>query len=70
MGRLENRPNSTNTIPGEVYLTVDIRCPDDSELDRMEAAMRARLKEISAPTGVDVEEHAHGIHRPSRSIPR
>jgi N-carbamoyl-L-amino-acid hydrolase len=56
VGRLENRPNSTNTIPGEVYLTVDLRCPDNAELDRMEAMMRAKLKEIAAQPGVAVEE--------------
>jgi len=56
VGRIENRPNSTNTIPGEVYLTVDLRCPDEVELHRMEAAMRERLAAICAASGVAAEE--------------
>ena len=56
VGRIENRPNSTNTVPGEVYLTVDLRCPDEAELHRMEAAMRERLAAICAASGVAAEE--------------
>ncbi|MFO1091401.1 MAG: Zn-dependent hydrolase [Hyphomicrobiales bacterium] len=56
VGLIENKPNSRNTIPGEVFLTVDIRCPDAEELDRMEAAMRAALKEIASSMGIEVEE--------------
>jgi N-carbamoyl-L-amino-acid hydrolase len=56
VGRIENRPNSTNTVPGEVYLTVDLRCPDETELHRMEAAMRERLAAICATSGVEAEE--------------
>ncbi len=56
VGRIENRPNSTNTVPGEVYLTVDLRCPDDAELGRMEAAMRARLAAICEAAGVEAED--------------
>jgi N-carbamoyl-L-amino-acid hydrolase len=56
VGRIESRPNSTNTVPGEVYLTVDIRCPEEAELDRMEAAMRSRLKAVCDAAGVEAEE--------------
>jgi N-carbamoyl-L-amino-acid hydrolase len=56
VGRIENRPNSTNTVPGEVYLTVDLRCPDEAELQRMETAMRARLKAICEAAGVEADE--------------
>ena len=37
VGLLENRPNSRNVVPGEVFFTVDLRHPDEAVLDRMEA---------------------------------
>ena len=43
VGFLEVSPNSTNVIPGEVRLRVDLRHPDDAILDRMEAALHAAL---------------------------
>ncbi len=36
VGLIENRPNSRNVVPGEVFFTVDLRHPDDDVLDRME----------------------------------
>ena len=53
VGILECRPGSTNVVPGEVFLTIDLRHPDDGTLDRMETDLRARL--VSALTRV---EHA------------
>ncbi|MCA3572543.1 MAG: Zn-dependent hydrolase, partial [Aestuariivirga sp.] len=38
VGLIENRPNSRNVVPGEVFFTVDLRHPDEKVLDRMEAA--------------------------------
>ncbi len=46
VGLIENRPNSRNVIPGEVFFTVDFRHPDDKVLDAMEAKLRAALAEI------------------------
>lgn len=43
VGILECRPGSPNVIPGEVYLTVDLRHPEDATLERMEAELRSRL---------------------------
>jgi beta-ureidopropionase / N-carbamoyl-L-amino-acid hydrolase len=36
IGRLEVRPSSPNVIPGEVFLTIDLRHPDRQSLQRME----------------------------------
>jgi beta-ureidopropionase / N-carbamoyl-L-amino-acid hydrolase len=46
VGLLENRPNSRNVVPGEVFFTIDFRHPDDSVLDAMEAKLQAALAEI------------------------
>lgn len=56
VGLIENRPNSRNVVPGEVFFTVDLRHPDEAVLDRMEAQYRAALPRIAADLGVMVEE--------------
>jgi N-carbamoyl-L-amino-acid hydrolase len=56
VGLMEVRPNSRNVVPGEVFLSVDLRHPDDAVLDAMEAALRAALPEALAPFGLSFEE--------------
>lgn len=56
VGLIENRPNSRNVVPGEVFFTVDLRHPDEAILDKMEKAYHEALPKISADTGVTVEE--------------
>jgi N-carbamoyl-L-amino-acid hydrolase len=52
VGRIENRPNSPNVVPGEVFFMVDLRHPDDGTLDAMEADFRAALPAICEPLGL------------------
>ncbi|HYE00117.1 MAG TPA: Zn-dependent hydrolase [Alphaproteobacteria bacterium] len=54
VGLVEVKPNSRNVIPGEVFFTVDFRHPDDSVLDRMEAALERSLGEICEPLKLQV----------------
>jgi N-carbamoyl-L-amino-acid hydrolase len=56
VGLIENRPNSRNVVPGEVFFTVDLRHPDDAVLERMETAYRAALQGIAAADKLDLEE--------------
>jgi beta-ureidopropionase / N-carbamoyl-L-amino-acid hydrolase len=56
VGMVENRPNSRNVIPGEVFFTVDFRHPDDKVLDAMEAKLRAALAEILPPLQLTYKE--------------
>ncbi len=49
VGLIENKPNSRNVIPGEVFFCVDFRHRDDRILDVMEAKFRAALAEILTP---------------------
>jgi len=49
VGLIENKPNSRNVVPGEVFFTVDLRHPDDKALEAMEAKFRAALLEILPP---------------------
>jgi N-carbamoyl-L-amino-acid hydrolase len=54
VGRLQVRPNSSNVIPGEVFLTVDFRHPEDHVLDSMESALENAVEDLirSSTTGV------------------
>jgi beta-ureidopropionase / N-carbamoyl-L-amino-acid hydrolase len=56
VGRIENRPNSPNVVPGEVFFTVDFRHPDDNVLAVMEEKFRAALAEILQPLGLSYSE--------------
>jgi beta-ureidopropionase / N-carbamoyl-L-amino-acid hydrolase len=52
VGLIENRPNSRNVIPGEVFFTVDLRHPDEAILDTMESEFRAALGSCLTPLGL------------------
>ena len=56
VGLIENKPNSRNVIPGEVFFCVDLRHPDERELQKMEDDFRSALKEVMEPLKLDVEE--------------
>jgi N-carbamoyl-L-amino-acid hydrolase len=56
VGFIENKPNSRNVVPGEVFFTVDFRHPHDKVLDVMEAKFRASLPEIMAPLNLTYTE--------------
>ncbi|MBI2717841.1 MAG: M20 family metallo-hydrolase [Rhizobiales bacterium] len=56
VGLIENRPNSRNVVPGEVFFTVDLRHPDEAVLDRMEADYQAALPKIATELKLELEE--------------
>jgi beta-ureidopropionase / N-carbamoyl-L-amino-acid hydrolase len=56
VGLIENRPNSRNVIPGEVFFTVDFRHPDEKVLDVMEEKLRVGLAEILRPLQLTYSE--------------
>ncbi|WP_293861264.1 Zn-dependent hydrolase [uncultured Alsobacter sp.] len=56
VGLIENRPNSRNVVPGEVFFTVDFRHPDEAVLDTMESAFRAALPKVMEPLKLTFEE--------------
>jgi N-carbamoyl-L-amino-acid hydrolase len=57
VGLIENRPNSRNVIPGEVFFTVDFRHPDEKVLDFMEMQLREALAEILPPLRLAYREN-------------
>jgi N-carbamoyl-L-amino-acid hydrolase len=56
VGRIENRPNSPNVVPGEVFFMIDLRHPDGSALNSMESEVRAALAAICEPLGLTFAE--------------
>lgn len=55
VGHLQVRPNSRNVIPGEIFLTIDTRHPDDDTLSAMDASIRAAAASIEEEDGVSVD---------------
>jgi N-carbamoyl-L-amino-acid hydrolase len=56
VGLIENKPNSRNVVPGEVFFTVDLRHPDETVLDRMEKEYQEALPKIAADLKLELEE--------------
>jgi N-carbamoyl-L-amino-acid hydrolase len=56
VGLIENRPNSRNVVPGEVFFTIDLRHPDEAVLDQMESECRAALPQIAAAEKLELDE--------------
>jgi len=46
VGFMQVMPNSRNTIPGEISMSIDLRHPIDEELTKMDVALKAAIKEI------------------------
>ncbi|MDP5278777.1 Zn-dependent hydrolase [Sphingomonas sp. DG1-23] len=55
VGVIESRPQSRNTIPGSVFMTLDLRHPVEAELTRMDEEMRAAAARIAAEHQLDVQ---------------
>jgi N-carbamoyl-L-amino-acid hydrolase len=51
-GMIQSYPNSRNVIPGHVFLTVDLRHPDDARLTSMFEALEKGVAEVAARTGL------------------
>jgi N-carbamoyl-L-amino-acid hydrolase len=62
VGHLRVRPNSRNTIPGQVVFSIDSRHPDNATLAAVRDAMRAACERIAEARGLAVEIEATG-HR-------
>ena len=56
VGLIENRPNSRNVIPGEVFFTVDLRHPDEAVLAVMEREFRTAIESCLTPLGLAYTE--------------
>ena len=54
VGMLQVSPNSRNTIPGQVFLTVDLRHPKDAALSAMAGELKAACEAICRADGLEL----------------
>jgi N-carbamoyl-L-amino-acid hydrolase len=54
VGRMEVKPGSPNVIPGEVFFTIDLRCPDPAVLDTIERDIAEQAKHTGDALGLDI----------------
>jgi N-carbamoyl-L-amino-acid hydrolase len=61
VGQMTIKPNSRNTIPGEVFFTVDMRNPDDGQLKIMADTFRQKSEACAArhQVALDINEIWH-----------
>jgi N-carbamoyl-L-amino-acid hydrolase len=55
VGEMAVSPNSRNTIPGQVFLTVDMRNPDDSVLKEMADRFQQTCLTVSSDHNIDID---------------
>jgi len=58
VGHVRVRPNSRNTIPGQVIFSIDSRHPDEATLAKMEADMTNACNQIAEANGLEVQFEA------------
>jgi N-carbamoyl-L-amino-acid hydrolase len=68
-GYLEARPNVTNTIPGHVRLTAEVRDTDPGRLAHGEALAREECARVSAASGCPVDVRVSMRSRPASTAP-
>ena len=54
-GMLNPYPNSRNVIPGEVFLTCEIRHPESAVLETMDQELRAGIEDIAGTLGLTLD---------------
>ncbi|WP_339635273.1 Zn-dependent hydrolase [uncultured Sneathiella sp.] len=54
VGMIQSSPNSRNTIPGQVFFTVDFRHPKDEVLSKMDAELRGFAEKIVTEGGFEM----------------
>ncbi|MBV9017805.1 MAG: hydantoinase/carbamoylase family amidase, partial [Alphaproteobacteria bacterium] len=70
VGFVEVSPNSRNTIPGRVFLTVDFRHPEDAVLTAMDRELRAACAAAAATQHLDTEVKEFWYFPPTPFDPR
>lgn len=68
-GYLQAHPNVTNTIPGNVRLTAEVRDTDPGRLARGEAVLREECARVSAACGCPVDVRVAMRSRPVSTAP-
>ena len=72
VGKVENKPNVVNVIPGEVNFTFDIRHKDDQQrqraIEELSAQFKAIAKEYNVEVEITTEWNSNAVHFSSEVI--
>jgi beta-ureidopropionase / N-carbamoyl-L-amino-acid hydrolase len=55
VGRMEVKPGSPNVIPGQVFFTIDLRCPDSAILDELEREIGDTAQRLRDERKLEIE---------------
>jgi N-carbamoyl-L-amino-acid hydrolase len=70
VGRVVVTPNTTNVIPGQVVMTVDLRDLDQAKIDRFTARFEQLARDIGAATGTKFSSTLTVDSKPAISDPK
>ncbi len=59
VGMLEVTPNAPSVVPAKVFFSVDLRHPDNSVVDRVDADIRRIVEEMKGPCEVELKQIQH-----------
>jgi N-carbamoyl-L-amino-acid hydrolase len=60
VGRLQASPGSTNTVPGSVFFSLDLRHPEEAVLEKMHSGLHELIVELrGAGTRIDLDDLWH-----------
>ncbi len=64
VGRLEVKPGAINAIPGEVFMTLDLRDIVEERRDRLERSMREAIERVTTAAGLRFRLEELSRHKP------
>ena len=64
VGRLEVKPGAINAIPGQVFMTLDLRDVVEANRDRLEQTMVATIERVAAAAGIRYRLEEMSRHKP------
>jgi beta-ureidopropionase / N-carbamoyl-L-amino-acid hydrolase len=65
VGKMEFTPGAFNTVPAQVDVSLEFRSADNSEFDRLDAALLAAARSEATRFGLDLKADFRGRHSPT-----
>lgn len=64
VGFVQVQPNSRNTIPGHIEMSIDLRHPNDAELSAMDADLKAAIAELESGSRANIQLNPFWYYEP------
>ena len=65
VGKMEFMPGAFNIVPAQVDVSLEFRSADESEFDRLDAALLALAREQASGFGLELQADFRGRHKPT-----